>query len=1683
MNRRAPTPKIDSRTASDLLLQLRAMAPHYTREWPARDDDDPGVALLKIFSFIAEGVINRLNRAPDRNFLAFLDMLGVRLLPATPARAPVRFLPAPGTASGFIVPKGTQVSAPPVGERPEELPFETTREMFATPAALAALVAADPARDRIYKPPPGFLALTLAATDPPALTLRAFSAAGSKSLQLGPPGLVQEGDFLRIERPRDQAGRGFGCDDFSVRDAGRGLEHPVVSEVKGAIVTLTEPLADDYAEGTIVRKLTKFELFEGKNFQEHILYLAHGEYFDLKSGAQVELEVEHAPVSPQNLQPLTIAWEFFGEVSKVEGWHGFEVAKDESDGLSHDGVVRLNIPATPAQSEVKETAVNGNESRWIRARLVEPVPASMAARLPVIESIKLKVSREEGKDIAPDQAFHNDTPLTVNIPFNPFGLEPRTLDRFYLASAEAFSKPGADVTLDIDLGFSEILSEPAVIFHDGKLSVFAQGAAGRLWEFKIDHTRAQQIEPVDHQTPVGVRIRTGSVPAVVEDAKRGRLGVFTVADDGRVYLRLVPKNSPSVWKPLDPPGKVELNPAAVLNKDNKWEVFVVIDGKVLSKVVDPADQAAAGSWTPVGAGKGDDFIANSTPFAIPPSKFPAGSNPLGHTWLLVTDTDAADDPIESGRTHLFDGANWIEVTPDESGDPKKNQAAYLARPNARPFGHFEGNSLTLRVYLRNKSDELVSFDASSPNVPNAQEKNLGTPPGFKVASNPSAIRTPAGTRIYVRGDNQELWEVDPAPTTPVWATKLRPTDFELSGDPVALDYPPTASPADRLVSVLSNSNKNALLELRIPSDEVHKGILRAGPRDFILLANPLADGTFYVRISSNPGSDPDVGVVRRLIKLQNESHLALLDSPLNKVTTAATKYELFEQVEGGLVVEADETHVTLKDGTQAVAGDFVFANGQLREIEAFGEEEEEEEEEVGATRATLTSPWTEPPEAGDSYVVLRLVHAETNAQAGCELLARLAVNADDTESFYKDLSLELPEHDEARQLVEYNAAAKIVRVQTAFTSVPLDGDDYEIRIVKWFIHRMPDLPDLRPALSWEYWNGAGWMALKLDNDATANFLFKGEVTFKLPEDIAKTEVAGQENYWIRARIVGGDYGREVFVQREAGGALSVSKDAIRPPFIRELKITYKVTEYQAPQFCLTFNNLDYLDQTSANTTPDKNFRPYVALPVEQRAIFFGFDREIKDGPVRLYFAAKELVVNERARPKLAWEFATDNEWRPILAEDETDALTKPEIVTWGLPDGFQQRQHFGEALFWIRATQAEGNWDESPLLAGVFPNTVEALQARTVRNEILGSSVGTKDERFRFQQLPVLEGEEVRVREVLTDEERKQLILAEGEDAVFEVRDQEGRALETWVRWREVQEFFDSVAASRHYRLDRASGELLFGDGVRGRILPAGGDNVRAFSYQAGGGSAGNVDAGQINAPVTAVAGVESVINPVAAGGGSEKATEEEMLEIGPAQVSNRGRAVTPEDFERLAKEASREVRKARCVPNRNAAGRNEVGWTSIYVVPGSKDVRPAPSLELRRVVQRFLAERADVTLADQEHIFVGPPQYVSVDVQTTVYAKSLDVIGTAEQKVRKQLHEFLHPLTGGPAGEGWDFGRDLAASDLYLLLEEIEEVDHVRALRLVAGETESEEQIEVGPDALLASGTHTVTMKVEGGE
>ena len=143
------TPKIDSRVFAQLLQEARAKAQFYTPEWNAAQDKDAGQALLKIYLRLYEGVIRQLNKTPDKNFVAFLDSLGMELQPAQSARAIVTFSLAEGTKEHVLVPKGTQLAAE--GLDGEEAIFETDEPVRLTPALLQQVYSIDARNDEIYE--------------------------------------------------------------------------------------------------------------------------------------------------------------------------------------------------------------------------------------------------------------------------------------------------------------------------------------------------------------------------------------------------------------------------------------------------------------------------------------------------------------------------------------------------------------------------------------------------------------------------------------------------------------------------------------------------------------------------------------------------------------------------------------------------------------------------------------------------------------------------------------------------------------------------------------------------------------------------------------------------------------------------------------------------------------------------------------------------------------------------------------------------------------------------------------------------------------------------------------------------------------------------------------------------------------------------------------------------------------------------------------------------------------------------------------------------------------------------------------------------------------------------------------------------------------------------------------------
>ncbi len=181
--------------------------------------------------------------------------------------------------------------------------------------------------------------------------------------------------------------------------------------------------------------------------------------------------------------------------------------------------------------------------------------------------------------------------------------------------------------------------------------------------------------------------------------------------------------------------------------------------------------------------------------------------------------------------------------------------------------------------------------------------------------------------------------------------------------------------------------------------------------------------------------------------------------------------------------------------------------------------------------------------------------------------------------------------------------------------------------------------------------------------------------------------------------------------------------------------------------------------------------------------------------------------------------------------------------------------------------------------------------------------------------------------------------------------------------------------------------------------------------------------------------------------------------------LRKRHRAITTDDYEALAREASPGVQRAHCVPRRNLAEETEAGrllpredHVSVIVLPDPKQagtVDPAsqtgpllPGSKLLSTVSEYLHPRRLLTV--RQHVV--QPIYVPIQAEIVVALRADVPAKNFCDHVVEKLAGFLDASTGGPDGQGWPFGRDVHVSELYRLLEkELPGVDHVPDITLAS--------------------------------
>lgn len=621
---------------------------------------------------------------------------------------------------------------------------------------------------------------------------------------------------------------------------------------------------------------------------------------------------------------------------------------------------------------------------------------------------------------------------------------------------------------------------------------------------------------------------------------------------------------------------------------------------------------------------------------------------------------------------------------------------------------------------------------------------------------------------------------------------------------------------------------------------------------------------------------------------------------------------------------------------------------------------------------------------------------------------------------------------------------------------------------------LPDTTKIK--LRWEYWNGKGWEKIGETTqngvpapdpkdpysfkDTTNAFTREGEQTveFKCP-DIEPFEIGGQKNYWIRVRIIDGNYGKEAtYVQdKDASGNLvwKYVTATFKPPSISAIKMEYSFTSSSDLGAVLSYNDFAYQEQTWIAKEGGKSFTPFQAVEDRQPALYLAFEPNIATLPVTIFFPLLEKIFTYQESEKetfesasLIWEYWKGNNWHELKVEDNTKNMTERDIIQFLAPADITERPRFEEEHHWIRARLEKGKYDDYPRLKALYTNTVWAHNMVTVQNEILGSSNGKPGQVFKFSLSPVLQ-QKVLVREVsLTDEEKRSIINEEGNDAIEEILDGAGNVIGFWVCWHEMEHFYFSKPDSRHYVIDRNIGAVTFGDGDRGMIPQAGKDNIKC-SYQSGGGARGNVGAKTITKLRKSFPYIDSVTNPEAADGGGEQENLDHVKERGPQTLKHRDRAVTYEDFEWLVREASPKVAKVKCLPTIHPSLQFKPGLITLIVVPESDDPKPLPTQQLIREIKTYLFARTSTHLTSQINL-IGA-KYIRIGVEAYVSFSSIAEAKAIEGRIIDNLKQFFHPLKGGTEKKGWDFGRSVYISEVYEVIEKTEGVDYVDRLYLDA--------------------------------
>jgi predicted phage baseplate assembly protein len=436
------------------------------------------------------------------------------------------------------------------------------------------------------------------------------------------------------------------------------------------------------------------------------------------------------------------------------------------------------------------------------------------------------------------------------------------------------------------------------------------------------------------------------------------------------------------------------------------------------------------------------------------------------------------------------------------------------------------------------------------------------------------------------------------------------------------------------------------------------------------------------------------------------------------------------------------------------------------------------------------------------------------------------------------------------------------------------------------------------------------------------------------------------------------------------------------------------------------------------------------------AIYFGFQESLARNILRLDVTAGALGVGVNpAKPPLVWEAWSGESWQPArVRSDDTGGLNRTGAIVLEMPARHESLQLGPEQAHWIRCRLVRATGDQtvyqtSPAISSLSASTaggiVTARHARIYARERIGTSDGMPGQSFHVQHPPVLPR---------NHEETVEIVSPDG----------------TVHRWAEARNLANASAEDRVFTWDASTGTVHFGPRIRypdgtvrqfGAVPPVDAE-VWVTTYRSGGGTRGNVGANTLTLLHTTVPFIDQVTNLEPARGGVDAETIENAKLRGAMTLRTGDRAVTAEDFERLATEADPAIARARTLPP-SSPGEP----VRLLLVPRVDDLPDRLTVDQLQIgnetfvqVASYLEERRLLGSA----VEISPPDYQGVSVVARLQGEPGREMDLVRHRALMALYRFINPLTGGTDGQGWPFKRDLNVAQVFALLSDVEGVARV---------------------------------------